>query len=93
MNIFASLTQYAGKWNLKESRDFTKEEINAVDSAVVVASQYGNSVCFFMKGGSQTFIPLSTNSLVGVGESVDIRKARLLTLSKQGEADINRVEI
>lgn len=93
MNIFASLTQYAGKWSLKDSRDFTQEEINAVDSAVVVASQYGNSVCFFMKGGSQTFIPLSSNSTVGVGESVDITKAKLLTLSKQGEADINRVEI
>ena len=47
-NIFASLRQYAGKWAVKSSRNFTEEEISAVSSNQVVASQYGNSLCFFM---------------------------------------------
>ena len=93
MNIFNSLRVYAGKWMLKASRAFTQEEIAAVKSATVVPSQYGNSVCFMMVGGGQTYIPLANDATVGVGESVDLTKAQLLTLSKEGEPDINRVSI
>ena len=92
MNIFSSLRVYAGKWMLKASRAFTAEEQAAVSSATVVASQYGNSVCFMMVNGGQTFIPLSSTSSLGVGDSVDLSTAKLLTLEKQGEADIYRVE-
>ena len=92
MNIFSSLRVYAGKWMLKASRAFTAEEQAAVKSATVVASQYGNSVCFMMASGGQTFIPLSSTSTLGVGDSVDLSTAKLVTLEKQGEADIYRVE-
>lgn len=93
MNIFSSLRVYAGKWMLKASRAFSQEELDAVKSATVVASQYGNSVCFMMKSGGQTFIPLDQSSSLGVGENVDLSKAELLTLGKEGEADIHRVRI
>jgi hypothetical protein len=93
MNIFGSLRVYAGKWMVKASRSFTQEEIDAVDHASVVDSQFGSSVCFFMKGGGQTFIPLSTNSTLGIGDNVDLSKASLLTLERAGDADIYRVEI
>ena len=92
MNIFSKLRQYAGKWQLSDSRNFTDEEIAAVERTEVVASQYGNSVCFFMKEGGMAFIPLSKESSLGVGESIDMHNAKLLTLSKQGEDDILRVE-
>lgn len=91
-NIFSSLRVYAGKWNLKSSRAFSPEEVAAVASAVVVTSQYGNSVCFTMVGGGQTFIPLSQNSAKAVGDSIDLASAKLLTLEKSGESDIFRVE-
>jgi hypothetical protein len=93
MNIFNSLQKYAGKWAVSGSRAFSAEEKAAVASATVVDSQYGCSVCFHMNSGGQTFIPLSNTSSLGVGDSVDLDKAKLLTLSKEGEADINRVEI
>lgn len=92
MNIFSTLRVYAGKWNVTKTQDFSQEEVNSVDHAVVVDSQYGNSVCFFMKSGGQTFIPLSTNSTLGVGDAVDLSKAKLLTLHREGDADIYRVE-
>ena len=92
MNIFSTLQQYAGMWNVTNSRAFTQDEINAVSSAVVVSSEYGNSVCFHMVSGGMTFIPLSNNSTKGIGESVNLSECKLLTLSKQGEADINRIE-
>ena len=91
-NIFASLRTYAGKWAEKSRRAFSAEEVAAVSNAVVVNSNYGLSVCFMMKGGGQTFIPLSNTSSKGVGETVDLNEATLVTLEKQGEADIVRVE-
>jgi hypothetical protein len=92
MNIFSSLRVYAGKWNVKNSRSFSEDEIAAVDKATVVDSQFGTSVCFFMKAGGQTFIPLSTNSNLAVGDDVNLADAKLLTLGRDGDADIYRVE-
>ena len=92
MGIFDSLRLYAGNWSVRNSRNFTENEIDAVERATVVASEYGNSVCFVMKAGGQSYIPLSTNSTKGVGEAIDLKDCKLLTLSKQGEADIYRIE-
>ena len=93
MSIFDSLRVYAGKWEVKSSREFTEEEIKAVVQAVVVPSQYGNSVQFTMISGGLTFIQLDQNSTLGIGEIVDLTKARLVTLCKSGENDIYRVSI
>jgi hypothetical protein len=92
VNVFSSLKKYAGKWNLKSSRAFSPEEVAAVAAATVVVSQYGNSVCFTMVSGEQTYIPLSQNSAKVVGDSIDLTSAKLLTLEKPGELDIFRVE-
>lgn len=91
MNIFSALRVYAGKWNVKNSRKFTDDEIQAVESAKVVDSQYGQSVCFMMKGGGMTFIPLDQNSSKATGDEVDLTQASLVTLEKQGESDIYRI--
>ena len=93
MNIFGTLRTYAGKWSLKSSRKFEEEEINAVSKAEVVPSSYGNSVCFFMKSGGNKDIALSNDATVGVGDSVDLSKAQLLTLEKEAESDILRLKI
>ena len=92
MNIFNSLRIYAGKWEVKETRDFTDEEEAAISQAVVVPSQFGSSVQFTMTAGGMTFIPLDQNSQLGTGELIDLSKAKLVTLGKSGEADIYRVQ-
>lgn len=92
MNIFAGLQVYGGSWQVTASRDFNAEEIAAVKSAQVVASEYGNSVCFFMHSGGQTYIPLSNQSSLTVGDTVDLTKAKLLTLHRDGSDDITRVD-
>ena len=91
MNIFSALRVYAGKWSEKNVRAFAPEEVQAVDKAEVVESQYGLSVCFFMSGGGQTYIPLDQNSSLGIGDIVDLTKAQLVTLQRPGEQDIYRV--
>lgn len=92
MNIFSKLQVYASKWNVKSSRKFEAEEIAAVSKAEVVSSHYGNSVCFFLKGGGQSYIPLSNDSNLTVGDTVNLNSAELLTLEKDGESDIVRVK-
>lgn len=92
MNIFSNLKLYAAKWMLTDEREFTSEEKGAVETAVVVASEYGNSVCFHMKGGGSCYIPLSTDATLGIGETVDLNKAKLITLSRSGDEDIMRVK-
>lgn len=92
MGIFSSLQTYASKWQVKGSRAFTTEEKAEVLRAEVVPSMYGNSVCFFMKAGGQKYIPLSNDSTAVVGSSINLDSAELLTLGKDGEADILRVK-
>lgn len=93
MSIFSSLKIYADKWSEKECRNFTPEEQAEVESAVVVESNFGCSVCFTMKTGGQHYIPLDMSSNLGIGDIVDMSKAQLKTLTKRGEADIYRVSI
>lgn len=93
MNIFDSLKKYADGWTPKGSRAFNEQELSSIRSAEVVQSQYGYSVCFFFVGGGQSYIPLSRDSVASLGTKVDVSQAKLLTLSKEGENDIVRVEI
>ena len=92
MNIFAGLQVYGGSWNVVGSRAFDAEEIAAVKSAQVVSSEYGKSVCFFMHSGGQTYIPLSNQSNLGVGDNVDLTTAKVLTLHRDGSGDITRID-
>ena len=91
MNIFNAIKVYAGKWQVKNTRNFTQEEIDAVQSASVVDSQYGLSVCFILRSGGQSYIPLDQNSTKSVGDSIDLSKAQLTTLGREGDNDIMRV--
>ena len=95
MNIFAGLRVYAGKWEVvaEKTRGFNDEEKALIARAEVVPSEYGNSVCFFMKAGGQTYIPLSNQSSLTPGDAVDLDKAKLLTLHRDGSADITRIDI
>ena len=77
-------------WIVKSTRSFDPEEIAAVRRAEVVASQYGNSICFFMNAGGQTYIPLSKQSKLAVGDELDLRTSKILTLVK-GKDEITRI--
>lgn len=95
-NVFVNggLTTYGESWKVVNSRKFTSDEIAAVRSNTVVNSQYGKSVCFFMKGGGQTYIPMSNRGTdMALGSSIDMSNATLVTLHKEGEGNIMRVEI
>ena len=91
MNIFSVLRVYPGSWYEKAKRAFTPEEIAMVSEAHVVDSKYGYSVCFVLKSGGYSYIPLDQDSPLHTGDSVDLTTAELVTLGKEGEDDIFRV--
>lgn len=92
MNIFSALKVYEVKWQLSNKRAFSDEEVNAVDTAKVVLSKYGLSVCFMMKGGGMTYIPLDKDSSLSEGDVIDLKSAELITLHRDGDDDIYRVK-
>lgn len=102
-NVFSTMTVYgANSWQVTGNRNFSEEEINAVRNNVVVdgkldektGEKYGKSVCFFMMKGGQTYIPLSNRGNdAPIGSSIDMRTAKLLTLHREGDGNIMRVEI
>lgn len=93
MSIFSSLRRYASGWSVKSTDSFSAEDIALVSRTEVVPSEYGMSVCFFFKAGGQSYMPVSRDSNVEIGQSVDLTKAKVLTLSQEGSADIQRIEV
>lgn len=93
MFIFNALKVYAGKWNPVAEDKFDEESIASVSKAEVVESQYGYSVCFHLKTGGSKYLPLDKNSSLSVGDIVDLRKATIITLHREGDKDIYRVKI
>lgn len=95
MNIFDSLQMYAGKWSVKNVRNFTSDEQSRVASIKVVASQFGKSACFFMKNGQQSYIPLDKDSelTTPVDAVLSFDDIELMTLERMGDADIDRIRV
>lgn len=91
MNLFSSLKVYGGKWVEKASRKFSQEELALVTKAQVVESQYGNSCCFFMANGTTMYVPMSNDAKSEVGDVIDLKEAKIITLEKSGEKDIQRI--
>lgn len=79
-------------WTVKSIRPFNENELTSVDRAVTVASKFGIAVCLYMKNGTQKYIQLSKDSDVGVGETLDLSLAKVLTLTQDGSNEIFRLK-
>lgn len=95
MNIFDAIQMYAGKWSVKNVRNFTSEEQSRVSRIEVVNSEFGKSACFFMANGQRGYIPLDKDSelITPIGKSLSFNDIELVTLERMGDADIQRVKI
>lgn len=92
MNVFLGKQVYGeGAWKVVSSRSFEPSEAAQVSNAEIVSSDFGLSVCFHMKAGGQIYIPLSRDSKLSAGDSLDVSKASILTLHKEGSGDIERI--
>lgn len=94
MSIFSGLQTYAAQWTAKSSRAFSKEERAEVQSAEVVASDYGLSMVFTLKGGKgKKYIPVSRDSQLAEGDEVSIPSITLIELEREGDNNIFRVDV
>ena len=89
MGLFAKL--YGGSWSLKSTEKLLAVD-NTIKSGVVVEGNFGKQVCFTLISGEKGYLPLSRDSKLEAGEEFPIADAKVLTLSKSGEADIIRVQ-
>ncbi len=80
-------------WIITNSRPFTQEEISQVNDTRVVKCQYGLSVEFSMKKGGVTYIPLMGKDNLPVDAKINLKTAKILTLSKDGQKDIYRIQV
>lgn len=88
----SSKVNQESQWQVKSTRHFTKEELDLVEKAMVVESEYGNSCCFFMKNGTQIYVPMSKDSKSKVGDYINLYETEIVTLSKDGKKDIQRIK-
>ena len=84
------LIEQENGWTVKKARYFDAEELTLVARAEVVSSLDGRSVCFFMMSGGKTYIPLIESSKLTVGDTLDLTKAKIVTLRK-GNAEITKI--
>lgn len=92
MGFLDALMTYAGKWSVKSSRNITPAEASEISSATVKSSDYGLSLCMTMHKGGQKYVPISRDSSLAEGDNVDVNSINILTLEKDGENDIMRVD-
>lgn len=83
---------YAGNWQKIGERSLSKEEKACITRAEVVDSQYGPSCCFFLTTGQRAFYPVSSQSNLKVGNAVDVETVKIVTLYREGDGEITRVE-
>lgn len=91
-SILDNLRTYAGKWMVVQTTKIAAEDVAMIKAAHVVESEYGLSVCMLMHSGGMKFIPLSRDSSLDEGDTVDITSIEFLTLAKAGESDILRAD-
>lgn len=91
MDFFSGKKIYGGKWTPVSSRPFTEAEKAKISRALVVTSEYGLSCCFLMKAGNMIFQPMAKDCKATAGDELDLDKIQILTLSKTGSKDIERI--
>ena len=92
MGFLDKLRTYAGSWSEAGREKLSKAEVAQVESATVAEGQYGLSMCFVMKTGGKKFMPLSRDSQLEEGDSVDVKSVEIVTLERDGDEDIYRAD-
>lgn len=85
MGFLDKLRTYAGSWSEASRDKLSKIEQASIESIEIVEGQYGLSMCFLMKTGGKKFMPLSRDSQLEEGDSVDIKSVEISTLERDGE--------
>ena len=83
---------YAGKWGVKATTPISEADVKDIKKVFVVNSDYGLSACFMSNSGTKRYIPVSQESSLVEGDEVKPESIVFLTLAKEGESDIYRLD-
>jgi len=85
---------YGGEnpWSVKSTETISPKEAKSIRAAVVVEGKFGNQVCFMLASGGTQYASLSRDSELEVGEEFPVAGAKFITLEREGDADIVRVQ-
>lgn len=78
-------------WNVINRRKLNKIEREYVVSNLIIQGEYGNIVEFELKNGTKCFIPLSQDSIYGIGDSIDLNMIEILLLGYENKRVIYRI--
>ena len=94
MSIFSEL-KWERPWRVVDKRNLTQEEKEFVESAEIVKSDFGMSVCFTLINGETSKVPLSTISYSNthIGDIVNINSIKVITLHNDYDEEIHRIEL
>ena len=90
-NIIKSLPNYSGTFKIKEVRPFAEDEIKKVWSATVVVEKDVNKLRLLLWNSIEVFIEMQEGSTAKEGDVVDLKKAVLIILEREGDEDRVRV--
>lgn len=82
---------YERRWKVIRRRKLNQIEKDCILSNLIVPGLYGNLVQFELKSGKKCFIPLSQDSIYGIGESIDVNIIEILILGFDKRRVIYRV--
>lgn len=68
-------------WKEIGKRGFTEKEKSLIISSEVISSEYGSSVKFVLRNGKTKYIPVSSISVLCLGEEIDMTNNKVLILS------------
>lgn len=89
-----ALRLYRGKWQVKSVDKFDVNDAADVAKAEVVPSDFGQSVCMTLKSGGTKYLPVSnTSRALADGEQVNVAECNVVTLGREGDEDIYRIEV
>lgn len=96
MGFLDSLKTYAGTWEVTNKEKLSAAEIKSINEIEVVGRENGwgtsVSMCFLMKGGGKKYVPLSRDSQLEEGDTVDPKSVEILTLERDGDEPIYRAD-
>lgn len=92
MGLLDGLRIYASSWEVTSTDKLSASDIKSIEKAEVTSGTHGLSACFFLKAGGRRYMPLSRDVEAEEGDIIDLHDVKVLTLSKDGEDDIMRLE-
>lgn len=93
MSIFDHIN-WGPMWKEKERRPLTQKELDAIQSAKIVETKYGDAMCFLLKNGEESWVPIADASKIQekiVEGRIDLKAIYIATLEREGDEPIHRI--